>query len=79
MMIGATARIGTVCEATIQGIRLASTLRRCTIAIASAMPSSEPRAKPVSVAERVTQAWVRRLRFEPSGIPAMLRHSSEAT
>ncbi|GJE77825.1 hypothetical protein BGCPKDLD_4432 [Methylorubrum suomiense] len=57
MTIGATARIGTVCEATIQGIRLASTLRRWTIATASAMPRAVPMAKPSSVAESVTQAW----------------------
>ena len=40
--IGAMARIGIVCEAMIQGIRLRSSVRECTIATAIAMPSSVP-------------------------------------
>ena len=76
MTIGAKARIGTVWDATIQGMRLASTLRTCTIAIANAMPSAAPIAKPTNVAESVTTAWYTRLRFDVTGHPNTLRASS---
>ncbi len=57
MTIGAMARIGIVCDVMIQGIRLLSRLRACTIATAIAMPSAVPMAKPRSVEESVTQQW----------------------
>ena len=57
MIIGAMARIGTVWEATIQGSRLRSSTLRCTMPIASAMPSMVPTMKPSSVAEAVIQVW----------------------
>ena len=62
MMIGAIARIGMLWLATIHGIRLRRSALTCTIATASAIPSSTPMTKPASVAEIVTQAWVSRLR-----------------
>ena len=55
MIIGAIARIGTVCEAMIQGISERSSVRRWTMPTASTMPSSVPSAKPSSAEESVTQ------------------------
>ena len=55
MTIGAMARIGMVCEAMIHGIRLFDRKVKCTMAMASAMPRSEPSTKPSSVEESVTQ------------------------
>ncbi len=55
MIIGAIARIGMVWEAMIQGITDMCMARECTIPTASASPSVVPKAKPRSVAERVTQ------------------------
>jgi len=52
--IGASARIGTICEQMIHGSRLFSSTRLCTIISASAMPSSAPSAKPSNVADNVT-------------------------
>ena len=46
MIIGAIARIGIVCEAMIQGIRLRSSVVTWTISTASRMPSTVPKAKP---------------------------------
>ena len=46
--IGAIARIGTVCEAMIQGSRLRSSMRRWTMPTASTMPSTLPKTKPTS-------------------------------
>ena len=54
-IIGASAMIGIVCEAMIQGMRLRSRLAACTIITASSMPSTEPTAKPRSVASSVTR------------------------
>ncbi len=56
-IIGASAMIGIVCEAMIQGISERSRLRTCTISTASRMPSAEPNRKPSSVAESVMPAW----------------------
>ncbi len=57
MMIGAIARIGTICEKMIHGSRLFSNVRKCTISTASTMPNTAPMAKPSTVADSVTQAW----------------------
>ncbi len=54
MKIGASARIGTICEQMIQGSRLFSSARLCTIISARPVPSSAPSAKPSSVADNVT-------------------------
>ena len=54
MKIGASASIGTICEQMIQGSRLFSSTRLCTIISASPIPSSAPRKKPSSVADSVT-------------------------
>ena len=43
-----------ICEQMIQGSRLFSSTRLCTIISASPMPSSAPRKKPSNVAESVT-------------------------
>ena len=56
-IIGASARIGMVCEAMAQGMTLRSMVRECTIPTASAMPSADPMAKPSSVGPSVTPAW----------------------
>ena len=56
MIIGPIARMGIVCEAMIQGIRLRSSVRTCTMPMAIAIPNSVPNANPSSVAEAVTQA-----------------------
>ncbi len=56
MIMGAIARIGTICEQMIQGSRLFSSVRKCTIRMASTMPKMTPMAKPTAVAESVTQA-----------------------
>ena len=53
--IGAMARIGMVWDAMIHGIRLFDRNVECTMAIASATPSSEPSTKPTSVEESVIQ------------------------
>ena len=53
MIIGAMARIGTVCEAMIHGISERSSVRTWTMPAASRMPSSAPNAKPTSVADAV--------------------------
>ncbi len=55
--IGAIARIGTVCEAMIQGSRLRSSTGECTMPTASKIPSTVPNTKPSSVADTVTPAW----------------------
>ena len=57
MIMGATARIGTVWEAITQGITLRSIARLCTIPTASRMPSATPIANPSRVADNVIQAW----------------------
>ncbi len=54
MKIGASAKIGTICEQMIHGKRLRSSTRLCTIRSASAIPSNAPRAKPSAVADSVT-------------------------
>ena len=54
MKIGASARIGTICEQMIQGSRLRSSTRLCTIISASTMPNKAPSTKPSSVADSVT-------------------------
>ena len=54
MKIGASARIGTICEQMIQGSRLFSSTRLCTIISASPMPSSAPSTNPSRVADSVT-------------------------
>ena len=56
MIIGATARMGMVCEAMIHGIRLRSSVVTCTMPTAITMPSAVPKAKPSSVEDSVTQA-----------------------
>ncbi len=55
MMIGAIARIGTICEQMIHGSRLFSSERAWTISTARTMPKTAPSAKPSSVADSVTQ------------------------
>jgi len=55
MTIGATARIGTICEQMIHGSRLFSSVRMCTISTASRMPNAAPRAKPRPVVSAPTQ------------------------
>ena len=54
MTIGATARIGTICEPMIHGSRLFCRVRKCTISTASTMPNTLPIAKPSSAADSVT-------------------------
>ncbi len=54
MKIGASARIGTICEQMIQGSRLFSSTRLCTISSARPIPKSAPNTKPSSVADSVT-------------------------
>ncbi|MNL87587.1 hypothetical protein D3C87_2168130 [compost metagenome] len=53
MTIGAMARIGTVCEAMIQGIRLRSSDFTWTMPTAMTMPSRVPMTKPARVEESV--------------------------
>ena len=79
MMIGATARIGIVCEAMIHGSRLFSRAFTDTMPMASTMPSATPRAKPSSVDERVTQPWNTRLRGEVIRVSTVERQSSATT
>ena len=55
-IIGASAMIGTVCEATIQGISERSSTRTDTIATAKPTPSAAPMRKPISVSSRVMPA-----------------------
>ncbi len=55
--IGAMARTGIVCEATIHGSSALSSVRECTMQTASSRPSRTPIAKPVSAAPAVTPAW----------------------
>ena len=55
MIIGAIANIGTICEQMIQGNRLFSSVRRCTISTESRMPNAAPIRNPMSVADSVTQ------------------------
>ena len=57
MIIGAIARMGIVCEAMIQGIRLRSSVVTWTMPTAIRMPSPVPKAKPSRVDESVTQEW----------------------
>ncbi|MNV79873.1 hypothetical protein D3C71_1734430 [compost metagenome] len=57
MTIGAMARIGTICEAMIQGIRLRSSAFTWTMPTAIRMPRSVPSVKPTAVDDSVTQAW----------------------
>ena len=52
-IIGASAMIGMVCEATIHGITERSSQRMETMSTASPMPSAEPTAKPISVSSSV--------------------------
>jgi hypothetical protein len=54
MIMGPMARIGIVCEAMIQGIRLRSSVRTCTMPMARAMPRSVPKTNPSTVADAVT-------------------------
>ena len=54
MKIGASASTGTICEQMIQGSRLRSSTRLCTISSASTMPSIAPNTNPSAVAESVT-------------------------
>ena len=54
MKIGASARIGTICEQMIHGSRLFSSTRLCTIISARPIPSTAPRTNPNSVADKVT-------------------------
>jgi len=56
MIIGAMARMGTVCDAMIQGIRLLSSERTWTMAAASKTPSRVPMAKPSRVGASVAHA-----------------------
>jgi len=55
MTMGATARIGTICEQMIQGSRLLRNVRACTISTARKMPNEAPSRKPTKVADSVTQ------------------------
>ena len=52
-IIGASAMIGIVCEATIHGIAERSSQPTETIMTASPMPSGAPTAKPISVSSSV--------------------------
>jgi len=61
-----------VCEATIHGSSALSSVRECTMPIASSTPSSTPMAKPVSAALAVTQVCSSRLRGESTGHPVTL-------
>jgi len=54
--MGATARIGTIWEAMIQGMRLRSSAFTWTMPTAISMPRSVPSVKPTAVEESVTQA-----------------------
>jgi hypothetical protein len=56
-IIGASAMIGTVCEATIHGIIERSSQRMETMSTASPIPSAEPMAKPISVSSSVMSPW----------------------
>jgi hypothetical protein len=76
MMIGATARIGIVCDAMIQGSRLFLSALMATMPMASRIPSTEPSTKPSSVDESVTQPWNRRLRGDVARTSMVDRHSS---
>ena len=51
--MGASAMIGTVCDATIHGIIERSSQRMETMRTASPMPKAEPTAKPISVSSSV--------------------------
>ena len=55
-IIGASAMIGTVCEATIHGIIERSRLRIERTIIARPMPSAAPKRKPISVSCKVIDA-----------------------
>ncbi len=55
-IIGASAMIGTVCEATIHGISERSRKGTATISTASPTPSAAPMAKPISVSSSVMPA-----------------------
>src|ERR1700722_3741048 len=55
MTMGATARIGTICEQMIHGNRLFCRVRACTISTARMMPKVAPSRKPRKVADNVTQ------------------------
>ena len=57
MTIGAIARIGIVCEAMIQGIRLFCSVPQCTISTASSDAEHRADGEAEQVAESVTQAW----------------------
>ncbi len=76
MTIGAMARIGIVWDEMIQGMRLRSSVRTCTMRTASTMPSRAPIAKPTRVEDRVTQAWNRRLRRDVIGVSTTVFFSS---
>ena len=52
-IIGASAMIGTVCDATIHGIIDRSSQRMETMSTARPMPNAEPIAKPISVSSSV--------------------------
>ncbi len=54
--MGAMASTGTVCEATIQGMRARSSVTECTMPMASSAPSNAPSTNPSKVASAVTRA-----------------------
>ena len=57
MIMGATARMGMVCEAMIHGIRLLFRVLTWTMATARTTPRTVPMKKPTTVDDRVTQLW----------------------
>ena len=56
-IIGASAMIGTVCEATTQGIIDRSSQPMETTSTAMPMPSKEPITKPITVSSSVIAPW----------------------
>jgi hypothetical protein len=56
-IIGASAMIGTVCDATIHGIIDRSSQRIDTMTAARPMPSVAPMRKPISVSSSVMSPW----------------------
>src|SRR5688572_30356512 len=79
MTIGAIARIGTVCEAMIQGIRLRSRVRTWTMPAASTMPRIAPKTKPSMVAEAVIHAWYSSERLDVGAVPTVVFQNSAIT